>query len=91
MSKVGKPSICGRRNVIVTAAPSGCRGTGVITDDTAFRLSRIYAEGWIMASELPSNESDELDPDRIAALNPYTTEPERSRWRDGFSKAIWSF
>jgi hypothetical protein len=60
-------------------------------DNKAFRLSRIYAEGWRMASELPSNDCDELDPDRIAALNPYATEPERSRWRDGFSKAIWSF
>ena len=58
--------------------------------NTAFRLSRIYAEGWKTASELPMDESDELDPERITALNPYVTEPEKSRWRDGFSAAILS-
>ena len=59
--------------------------------NSAFRLSRVYAEGWKKASELPSDDCDELDPDHIAALNPYMTEPEKSRWREGFSKAIWSF
>ena len=58
---------------------------------TAFRLSRIYAEGWKKASELPPSESDELDPAHIAALNPYASDPERARWTEGFSKAIWSF
>jgi len=59
--------------------------------NTAFRLSRIYAEGWKTASELPPSEGDELDPDRIAALNPYPNEPERARWSLGFSNAIRSF
>lgn len=60
-------------------------------DNAAFRLSRIYAEGWNKASELQPSETDELEPGHIAALNPYATEPERSRWSDGFTKAIWSF
>ena len=60
-------------------------------DNAAFRLSRIYAEGWNSASELRPSETDELEPGNIAALNPYSTEPEMSRWRDGFTKAIWSF
>lgn len=59
--------------------------------NAAFRLSRIYAEGWKKASELPPSENDELDPSRIAALNPYTNDPEKARWSQGFSNAIWSF
>lgn len=56
-------------------------------DNAAFRLSRIYAEGWNKASQLQPSETDELE----SELNPYTTEPEKSRWSDGFTKAIWSF
>jgi hypothetical protein len=56
--------------------------------DTAFRLSRIYAEGWNKAQELSANESDGLDVCQVAALNPYAAEPERSRWSEGFAKAI---
>ena len=58
--------------------------------DAAFRLSRIYAEGWNRAQELSANESDDLDLWRVAALNPYATEPERSRWSEGFKKALWN-
>jgi hypothetical protein len=58
--------------------------------DTAFRLSRIFAEGWNRAQQLSANESDELDFRQIAALNPYAREPEKSRWSEGFAKAIWS-
>lgn len=56
--------------------------------DTAFRLSRVYAEGWNKARELSAHEHYDLDQTRIAALNPYATEPERSRWSDGFKEAI---
>ncbi len=56
--------------------------------DAAFRLSRVFAEGWNKARELPDSARDELDPSRIAALNPYAAEPEKSRWSDGFKKAI---
>ena len=53
-----------------------------------FRLSRIYAEGWNAAHELSANESDGLDLWHMAALNPYTVEPDRSRWSEGFAKAL---
>jgi hypothetical protein len=55
---------------------------------TAFRLSRIYAEGWNKAQQLSAADAEDLDVTRVAALNPYTSEPERSRWSDGFAKAI---
>ncbi len=55
---------------------------------TAFRLSRIYAEGWNKAQRLSATEADNLDMQRAAALNPYASEPERSRWSEGFAKAM---
>ncbi len=56
--------------------------------DGAFRLSRIYAEGWNTAKKMPLNEIGEFDAARITALSPYKTEPQRSRWVEGFTKAI---
>jgi hypothetical protein len=53
-----------------------------------FKLSRIYAEGWNMAKALPADESADIQLDRVAALNPYAAEPERSRWDEGFSNAL---
>ena len=50
---------------------------------SAFRLSRVYAEGWNMARKLPAAE--------IASAvqrNPYSREPERSRWNEGFTLAV---
>jgi len=60
----------------------------MIVGATAFRLSRIYAEGWNAAHELPSNDGGGLDLWRVAALNPYAAEPERSRWSEGFARAL---
>jgi hypothetical protein len=56
--------------------------------DAAFRLSRIFAEGWNAAHALPANERDGLDQRGVEALNPYAAEPERSRWSEGFEKAL---
>lgn len=53
-----------------------------------FRLSRVYAEGWNVARALSARERDVLEDSCAAARNPYTSEPERSRWRDGFKKAL---
>lgn len=58
--------------------------------DGAFRLSRIYAEGWNKAKRISLNENGEFDAAQLAALNPYITEPQRSRWAEGFAKAIGS-
>ena len=54
---------------------------------TEFELSRIYAQGWNAANRMPANQFCELDCDKEVALNPYSVEPERSLWRDGFRKA----
>jgi len=54
----------------------------------AFRLSRIYAQGWNAANQLSSDERDDLKPQCVAARNPYSDEPERSRWSEGFMKAL---
>ncbi len=52
--------------------------------DAAFRLSRIYAEGWNTASKLSSSQCEDLDLGRMAALNPYAIEPKKARWSEGF-------
>ena len=50
---------------------------------TAFRHSRIYAEGWNAARSSYPKAGDPAQ----APLNPYASEPERSRWLDGFTQA----
>ena len=57
-----------------------------MSDD--FRLSRVYAEGWNAANALTSNERDRLETWYVAACNPYADDPERSRWSEGFTKAL---
>jgi hypothetical protein len=59
-----------------------------MTGSAAFKLSRIFAEGWNAASKLSAAESDGLDLWRVAALNPYVAEPEKSRWSEGFAGAL---
>jgi len=56
--------------------------------DAAFHLSRIHAAGWNAAQKLSANELNGLDLPHLAALNPYTVEPERTRWDEGFTKAL---
>lgn len=48
-------------------------------DKTAYRLSRIFAEGWNSARAASRNQEP--------ISNPYDTEPERTRWNDGYAKA----
>jgi hypothetical protein len=48
-------------------------------DKTAYRLSRVYAEGW--------NTGRTMAGPNLAASNPYKTEPERGRWEEGYKKA----
>ena len=50
-----------------------------------FQLSRVYAQGWNAARRLPANIR--VDPKTIADLNPHKSEPERTRWNEGFLKA----
>ena len=51
----------------------------------SFRLSRVYAQGWNAARQLSANTR--ADATAMAALNPYTSEPERTRWDKGFANA----
>jgi hypothetical protein len=48
---------------------------------TAFRQSRVYAQGW-NAGRLSK------DPGEMLVLNPYRSDPERSRWNEGFTEAV---
>jgi hypothetical protein len=51
----------------------------------SFQLSRVYAQGWNTARRLSANIR--ADPKTMADLNPYTAEPERTRWNQGFASA----
>jgi hypothetical protein len=57
--------------------------TGVVSE---FQLSRIQAEGWNAARKYLVN-GNPADTKKIAALNPYTSAPERERWDAGFGDA----
>jgi hypothetical protein len=59
-----------------------------MTDNTEFLLSRVFAEGWNAANKLSASECDDLDPERLAALNPYAADPQRASWSKGFAKAL---
>lgn len=48
-----------------------------LADRLAFRLSRVYAQGWNAARTLGGELRE----------NPYLAEPERSRWQAGFTEA----
>jgi len=52
-----------------------------MTEDAkaAYRLSRVYAEGWNCARSISAGKG--------IASNPYATEPERTRWNEGYAKA----
>ena len=51
----------------------------------AFQLSRLYAEGWNAANKLSSEESSDFNLRKMDALNPYSDDPERAKWTEGFS------
>ena len=56
-----------------------------MNSDRSFLLSRIYAKGWNKAKALSSDTLLDLDSEKIAAMNPYRLEDERSRWTEGFA------
>ena len=61
-----------------------------ITDFSAFRLGRIYAQGRNRAHELSASDRAHVDLCGAEVLNPYAADPERSRWSEGFSKAFFA-
>ena len=48
-------------------------------DQRAFRLSRVYAEGWNAGQDAASRSR--------SITNPYRSEPERMRWSEGYAEA----
>ena len=48
-------------------------------DQIAFRLSRVYAEGWNAGRSAISRSRP--------FTNPYRSEPERLRWNEGYAAA----
>jgi hypothetical protein len=55
---------------------------------TAFRLSRVEAEGWNEAQRVMMDEALTADEDSISRLNPHIADPERARWHAGFRNAL---
>jgi hypothetical protein len=53
-----------------------------------FQLSRIQAEGWNAARRIPASALADLNAKAIDALNPYSTDSERTRWTTGFNNAL---
>ena len=56
-----------------------------MSDLSAFRRSRIYAQGWNAAREPRTGGTLRKD-----VVNPYASEPEKSRWDEGYANALRS-
>jgi hypothetical protein len=56
--------------------------------DGTYQLSRIFAKGWAAARATPANDDADDIQARAGELNPYTKEPEKSRWSAGFVAAL---
>jgi hypothetical protein len=72
---------------LLPANDNSSRGVAAV-DVSAFKLSRIFAEGWNAAHKLSGGECDRLSLRAMSALNPYRDEPGRSRWVEGFTEAL---
>jgi hypothetical protein len=59
-------------------------------DSTAYRLSRIYGEGWRAAKEMLLQPREDLHANPIAPENPHQALEERARWSKGFEDALRS-
>lgn len=56
-----------------------------MSDLSAFRRSRIYAQGWNAARGPRTGSASRQD-----VVNPYSTEPEKGRWNEGYANALRS-
>lgn len=56
-----------------------------MSDLSAFRRSRIYAQGWNAARGPRTGGALYGD-----VVNPYPSEPEKSRWNEGYANALRS-
>jgi len=56
-----------------------------MSDLSAFQRSRIYAQGWNAARGPRTGRAPLQD-----VVNPYSAEPEKSRWNEGYANALRS-
>ena len=59
-------------------------------DSTAYKLSRIYGQGWKAAKEMLLDRPEGLHAKPTAPENPHETLEERARWSKGFQDALSS-
>ena len=59
-------------------------------DSKAYRLSRIYGQGWKAAKEMLLDRPEGLHAKSPAPENPHETLEERARWSNGFEDALRS-
>ncbi len=71
----------------MTTSPRRPRAQDV-NRDSAFRLSRVEAEGWNAAQRAMARDVAATDDARISKLNPHLADPERARWQAGFRNAL---
>lgn len=53
--------------------------------DALFRHSRVYAQGWNVARAWSLRTGPAAEQ---ATTNPYTSEPEQSRWAEGYAAGL---
>lgn len=59
-------------------------------DGSAFRLSRIYGQGWNAAKQILAHQAESPHPKQSETLNPYASAEERTRWSKGFEEGLLS-
>ena len=79
--RTARPRSAGASGTTVAPGPEG-------ESAEAYRLSRIQAEGWNAAHRIAASALDRLGGNQIESLNPYASDPERTRWRAGFTSAL---
>jgi hypothetical protein len=58
-----------------------------LSPQALFRQSRVYAQGWNAARDASLWRGPAVGK---GATNPHTSEPERSRWNEGYAAALES-
>jgi hypothetical protein len=59
-----------------------------LSPEAQFRRSRVFAQGWNAARTWSLRTGPAAEK---AVTNPYTSEPERSRWDEGYAGALENY
>jgi hypothetical protein len=59
-------------------------------DSRAYRLSRVYGQGWKAAKEMLLDRTEDLHAKSTGPENPHDTVEDRVRWGQGFEDALHS-